>query len=214
MCTAQPLHGMECNPGVSEAHHTFGPETRVTRIAAVPTLLVGLVSSWPYGAHSSAGAIQWPLSREQSHHRASLAPETPAELLCSPFKRHTRPLLSQGVTATQDLYDLWVTSKICTGGGDLDGNKQVITRLGITVIQTHHFTALPTTESHVSFFIRSAPHKVWSPCLPRLQHLAPGPGNGEDKPTLLRKCFSVLAPVPASALVLAVLHFVLRLRFP
>lgn len=96
---------------------------------------------WPYRAHSSAGVIQWPLSREQRHHRASLASETPAELLCSPFQAGHRTFSFPRYYGHAIPRIPWVTSKLCIGGGDWDGNKQVITRLGITVIQTDHQTA-------------------------------------------------------------------------
>lgn len=77
------------------------------------------------------------------------------------FKRHTIPFLSPGITATQGLDDLGLpqnsASEVGTGMGISRSSHAWARPSSKQIIK------LPTTESHVSFFIRSALHKVWSP---------------------------------------------------
>lgn len=161
MYALQPLalHGMQS--WCVEGHHKFGPETRVTRLAEMPTDswsslfngLTGLVQaqasfSGRLAASSATIALLWLPKRQLSC----------CAHLC---KQRTRPFLSPGITATQGLDDLGLpqipVSEV--------GTERGISRSSRAWAQpsSKHITKLPTNESHVSFFTRPAPHKIWSP---------------------------------------------------
>jgi hypothetical protein len=85
MCTLNappPQHGVWCNPCVSEAYQAFGPGTRVTRGVARGADCWSDPFSGPTRLIQAQASLSGRLAAS-SHHRASFAPETPAEMLCS-----------------------------------------------------------------------------------------------------------------------------------
>lgn len=138
----------------------LGPETRVTRIAAVPS------DSWAGLPHGPTGLVQAQVSfsGRLAASSATIAllwlPKRQLSCCAHLFKRHTIPSLSPGITATQDLHGLGLPQNSASEVG----TRTEISRSSRAWAwpSSNSIIYLPTTESHVSSFIISTPQGLVS----------------------------------------------------